>query len=336
MTGNTSFLQTRRAAIGVAAIIVLVTGAGQTGVQPPPPTFDTPEAAAQALLAAAKSGEKGALAAVFGPGITELVSGDDVQDAADVAEFARRLESAHRWAPGDGGAMTLCVGPDNYPFPVPLVPHDGKWAFDIEAGKEEMVNRRVGRNELSTIAVCRAYVVAQQEYKSVDRDGDGVLEFAQRIASTPGQRDGLFWESAPGEPLSPLGPLVAEARATGYLQESPATAESGPQPYHGYLYRILTKQGANAPGGAFDYVINGNMVGGFAAVVWPVDYDDSGVMTFLVGPNGQIHQKDLGEETAKLVEAMTAYDPDQSWELYQGESTSEGSPPVESSDLQDQ
>lgn len=320
MTGKNPFSRPGCTTFGLVAMLMLAAGARDTSAQSAVPVFDSPEAASKALVDAAKSGQKGALTKVFGEGIKDLVSGDDLQDVADAAAFARRVEAAHRWTTNDDGSMTLCVGPDNYPFPVPLIQSNGKWAFDIDAGKDEMINRRVGRNELSTIAVCRAYVVAQREYASVDRDGDGVLEFAQRFPSTPGQHDGLFWESAPGEPLSPLGPLVAEARAEGYFDGSSASAESGPQPYHGYLYRILTKQGANAPGGEFDYVINGNMVAGFAAVVWPVDYDDSGVMTFLVGPNGHIHEKDLGEDTAKLVEAMTAYDPDPSWEMYQDES----------------
>lgn len=303
----------RYAMFNFAATLALFAGLGEARAQQSAPTFDSPEAAEQALLDAAKSGEKGAMVKVFGEGVKELVSGDPTQDRQDASEFAKRLEEAHRWVADDDGSMILHVGLDDYPFPVPLVKRDSKWAFDIAAGKEEIINRRVGRNELRTLAVCRAYVVAQREYASEDRDGDQVLEFAQRCASTPGQHDGLFWESAPGEPLSPLGPLVAEARAQGYGADKATRDESAPHPYHGYVYRILTKQGKDAPGGAFDYVINGNMVAGFAAVVYPVAYGDSGVMTFLVGPNGEVYEKDLGPDTGKLAAAMTEFNPDSSW-----------------------
>lgn len=310
----------RRLVFGVVTSVTFALGARQALAQDAAPLFDSPEAAVQALLDATKSPEEGSLVKVFGEGAKDMVSGDDVQDKEDVANFGRSLAAAHRWVTNEDGSMTLNVGRDNYPFPIPLVQRDGKWAFDVDAGKDEIINRRVGRNELLTIAVCRAYVVAQREYAAADRDGDDVLEFAQKLRSTPGQRDGLFWESAEGEALSPLGPLIAEARAHGYLPDSSESAGDGPQPYHGYVYRILTRQGAKAPGGAYDYVINGNMVAGFAAVASPVAYGDSGVMTFLVGPNGVVYEKDLGEETAAAVAQLIAFEPDESWHKSDSES----------------
>lgn len=313
----------------VCTTMLIAAAAHRATAEQGPAVFDSPDAALQALKDATQSPEKGALSKVFGDDVKALVSGDEVQDRADVIEFGRQLQQASRWEPNEDGSMTLAVGVDEWPFPVPLVKRDGKWVFDIDAGKEEIVDRRVGRNELRTIAVCRALVVAEREYAAADRDGDNVLEFAQHLRSAPGQHDGLYWETAEGEPLSPLGPLVAEARAEGYGANPSAGDQGGPHPYHGYLYRILTKQGANAPGGALDYVINGNMVAGFAAIVYPVDYDDSGVMTFLVGPNGQIYQKDLGAETAKLASEMEAFDPDATWTLVQDGAASDGSTSME-------
>jgi hypothetical protein len=276
--------------------------------------FDSPEAAVKALIEAAKSTEKGALSKVFGSVAAELLSGDDVQDRADVEKFAKRLNSAHKLVKNEDGTMTLKVGKTGHPFAIPLAQKNGKWFFDTAAGKEEILNRRIGDNELRTIAVCRGYVVAQREYAAVDRDGDDVLEYAQRGRSTPGKKDGLYWESAEGEDPSPLGPLVAEASAEGYGKKESAS-ESKSRPYHGYVYKLLTKQGDKAPGGKFDYIINGNMVAGFALLAYPVDWQSSGVMTFQVNTNGKVFQKDLGEKTAELAGGMEAYDVDSSWSL---------------------
>jgi hypothetical protein len=206
------------------------------------------------------------------------------------------------------------VGADYWPFPVPIINRNGRWLFDTEAGKEELLRRRIGQNELSTLAVMRAYVDAQREYASKDRDGDEVLEYAQKITSSPGKTDGLYWPEELNGELSPLGPWVAEAQTEGYFAD-PSAPQEGPQAFHGYYFRILTRQGSHAPGGKYDYIINGNMILGFALVGWPADYGDSGIMTFIVNQQGRVYQKDLGKNTAKIVKKMQAYDPDPSWQI---------------------
>jgi hypothetical protein len=200
---------------------------------------------------------------------------------------------------------------------VPLVKTNGGWYFDTEAGKDELLTRRIGRNELAVMPVMRAYVDAQRDYASLDRDADDVLEYAQRLVSSPGNQDGLYWPPAYQGDESPLGPLVAFASAEGY---NPVQAEEGKEevergPYQGYLFKILKQQGKHAPGGKYDYVINGNMIGGFALVAWPAEYGDSGIMTFMVNQQGRIYQKDLGAKTSKIVGKMTQYDPDPSWKI---------------------
>lgn len=274
--------------------------------------YDTPEAAVTALTDACKARDKAALKKIFGDAVKELMSGDEVADKADLEDFARRLAVRSRLEKNDDGTMTLLVGVNDHPFAIPLAQKDGKWFFDTVAGKEEILNRRIGENELSTIAVCRAYVLAQREYAAADRDGDEVNEYAQRFGSTPGQRDGLYWEAKENEPLSPLGELAARAAAEGYGKKDDKDAGK-PRPYHGYLFRILTAQGGKSPGGKFDYIINGNMVAGYALVAYPVDYGNSGIMTFIVNSNGTVLQKDLGEETAKLAGEMKSYDRDETW-----------------------
>ena len=275
--------------------------------------FDSPEAAVKALVEAAKSGEKGALGKIFGSIASELLSGDEVQDRADMESFARDLNAANKLVKNDDGTMTLKIGRKGHPFAVPLVQKDGKWFFDTAAGKEEILNRRIGDNELKTIAVCRGYVVAQREYAETDRDGDDVIEYAQVFASAAGKRDGLFWETQEGEPPSPLGPLVVEARAEGYAKGD-GNAEK-PRPYHGYVYKILKKQGGGAPGGAFDYTINGHMIAGFALLAYPIDWQNSGVMTFQVNANGKVYQKDLGEKSAEIAGKIDTYEIDPSWSV---------------------
>jgi hypothetical protein len=212
--------------------------------------------------------------------------------------------------------MVLEVGTNAWPFPIPLVRTTNGWQFDTQAGVEELLNRRIGRNELDVLGVMRAYVDAQREYASRDRDGDNVLEYAQKIRSSPGKTDGLYWPPELNGEVSPLGPWVAQAQSEGYLSE-PRAADAGPQPFHGYLFKILTRQGKHAPGGKYNYIINGNMIGGFALAAWPARYGDSGVMTFIVNQQGRVYQKDLGERTARIVKGMSAYDPDTSWQASQ-------------------
>lgn len=210
--------------------------------------------------------------------------------------------------------MTLTVGRSNWPFPVPIVRRDGTWFFDTQAGREEILNRRIGENELNTIEVCRACVLAQREYFARDWDNDDVFEYARRFRSTPGKKDGLYWPVAGDEEPSPLGPLVAQAHAEGYGKKEGEKSEKR-SPYHGYYFKILTKQGMNAPGGKYDYVINGHMIGGFAIVAWPAEYGSSGIMTFIVNQRGKVYQKDLGPNTAEIGKEMTEYNPDGEWTL---------------------
>jgi len=203
------------------------------------------------------------------------------------------------------------VGPRDWPFPIPIVAgQDGKWFFDTAAGKTEILARRIGRDELETIKVCRAFVQAQREYASQDRDGSGVLKYAQHYRSTPGTHDGLYWEAAAGEEQSPAGPMVAEAALKGYPTEKSTT---GPRPYQGYLFHILTRQGAAAAGGRYDYVVNGNMIAGFALVAYPAKYGSSGVMTFMISHQGVLYERNLGPRTAELVQSMTEFNPDGTW-----------------------
>src|SRR6185503_5724981 len=205
--------------------------------------------------------------------------------------------------------MILEYGREVTPFPVPLVENGGRWFFDTAAGKEEVINRRIGRNELAVLDAVRTYVQAQREYASSDRDEDQVLEYAQKFGSTEGKKDGLYWARDLDGTLSPLGPLVAEAQIAGYRKD----ASQERQPFHGYYFKILTRQGKHAPGGAYDYIINGNMIGGFALIAWPAEYDETGVMTFIVNHQGLVYQKDLGPKTGKIAGSMKVYDPDSSW-----------------------
>ena len=271
--------------------------------------FTSPEQAMTALVDAVKTGDRKALIGMLGVEGRGLVSsGDAVADRNAGERFATEYAQAHRIEAG-GGKLVLHVGADDFPFPIPLVPDGPEWRFDTQAGKEEILNRRIGRNELETIQVCLAYVDAQRDYYSEDRNADGLREYAARFASTPGKRDGLYWPTKPGEPLSPFGPLVAQARGAGYRKGD----SRSPVPYHGYYYRILTAQGPAAPDGAYDYMAHGRMIGGFALVAFPAQYGNSGVMTFIVNHDGVVYQKDLGPDTGAIARAMKRYDPDSTW-----------------------
>jgi hypothetical protein len=276
--------------------------------------FNTADDAVSALVAATTTKDKEALHAVFGPSGDALENPDRVQATNELSQFTMAFNQAHRLVHQSDSQCILEVGDDDWPFPVPIVKKGGKWFFDADAGKEELLRRRIGKNELSTLEVMRAYVDAQREYASRDRDGDEVLEYAQKITSSPGKMDGLYWPVELNGETSPLGPWFAEAQAEGYFSK-PGAAAAGPQPFHGYLFKILTRQGSHAPGGKYDYIINGNMIGGFAMVSWPADYGESGVMTFIVNQQGRVYQKDLGTNTTKIVKTMDVYDPDASWQL---------------------
>jgi hypothetical protein len=280
--------------------------------------FATPEAAVSALETAAKSRDTNAIHAIFGPTGRDLVSPDAVQATQEFEAFVNRLSEKTELVRRSDSNCVLQLGADPWPFPIPLVKADGQWSFDTEAGRQDVLNRRGGRNELGALAVCRAYVDAQREYAGKDRNGDQVLEYAQRLRSTPGTHDGLYWPLRGGDEQSPLGPLIAAARVEGYRRQARIMTDE-PSPYHGYYFKVLTKQGKHAPGGKYDYIINGHMIGGFALVAWPEEWGNSGVMTFIVNQQGKIFQKNLGPKTAALAKAMTRYDPDSSWSTVKGQ-----------------
>ena len=302
--------------LAAAGLALLAAAAGpHAWAQAPLPTpaqrhFDTPEDALKALTLATKSGDRAAVDAIFGPDVKDLLSGDPKQDAIEFASFAKSLGQFAQWVQKADGRCVLDIGDQNWPMPVPLIRKGGSWYFDTAAGKEEVLNRRIGEDELNAIGVCRAYVQAQREYASEDRDGSGTFKYAQRIKSTAGSTDGLYWPVTGGDDPSPFGPLVAEAHAEGYGGK---TAEGAPQPYKGYRFRILKAQGSSAPGGAYNYVINGNMVAGFALVAFPAHWGESGVMTFIVNQWGKVYECNLGPLSADAAGAMEEFDPNSDW-----------------------
>lgn len=272
------------------------------------PRFESAEAAMAAMVEALKASDPEPILALLGPEHREAIIGGDPAGLREgLAELQVAASEAAVLADGEDGAKIMLLGREAWPMPVPLVQEDQGWRFDTEAGIEELDDRRVGANELTAIEALQLYVDAQAEYAEADRDGDRVLEYAQKVVSSEGKRDGLFWPPGEDGVLSPLGPRVAEADA--YLKEHYRQGE----PFHGYYFKVLAEQGANAPGGRYGYVINGNMIAGFAMIAWPADYGHSGVMTFIVNQEGVVHEKDLGEETEKLAPTITAYDPDSTW-----------------------
>ena len=295
-------------------------------------TFDTPEAATKALAAAAKDEDRATLEKLFGADYNKLLSGDPVEDKKDLDDFAAAAQESTDLVQVDDNTYTVTVGKDAWPTPIPLSIKDGKWFFDTDAGLQQVLDRRIGENELSAIETCRAYALAQWDYYTqADWDHDGVAEYAQRFISTPGKHDGLYWETNEDETPSPLGALVAQAQAEGYgpKPSSPGSAGKGGSdaetpaipraPYHGYYFRILTAQGPHAPGGKYSYIINGNMIAGYAVVAYPSNYGNTGVMTFIINGQGRVYQKNLGENTEKLAAAMTVYDPDPTWQRVEDE-----------------
>lgn len=296
------------ALVSAAAFIVLLFFGSAHAETVKQPTFASPEEAVKAFIEALKSNDVKALEAILGPGSRDLVSsGDPVADKAVRERFLSRYGEKNRLEVTEAKA-NLSLGNDDWPFAVPIVKKDGLWRFDAKAGKEEILARRIGQNELSAIQFCLAYVDAQREYVSKDRDGDGLLEYAQKFGSDKGKKNGLFWKAKEGEEQSPLGPIAAAAYSRGYRKKG-----ENPQPFYGYYYRILTGQGKNAPGGAYGYLAKGNMIGGFALVAYPAKYASSGVMTFIVNHDGVVYQKDLGKNTEKAAQAMKLFDPDSTW-----------------------
>jgi len=271
--------------------------------------FDTPEAAVAALVQAAENNNTKRLTRILGPGSKDLVlSGDEVQDRQHREKFAKSYREKHRLEMISGRSYKLFIGKDDWPFAFPIVKGKQYWRFDTSAGKEEILSRRIGRNELSAIQTCLAISDAQRDYADLMAEMHGQPEYTQKFKSSTGKKDGLYWETSPSEKSSPLGSLVAQARAEGY---SEAIGRS--QPYHGYLYKILTEQGESAEGGALSYIINGKMTGGFAVVAFPASYGISGMNTFVVNYTGIVYRKDLGKVTAKIALEMTAFNPDATW-----------------------
>jgi len=267
-------------------------------------TFTSPELAGSALIDANKSGKEDDLLKILGPEAADLIhSGDPVADSSARKGFVAAYETAHAWEKADDNKETLVVGAQKWPLPIPLVREDGKWRFDTKAGRQKILDRRIGRNELNVIKVSRAYVEAQADYFKVY---PGQHEYAQKFKSTPGQHDGLYWAAASGEKESPLGKLIANAEADGSAQEKHI-------PYHGYYYKVLKMQTSAAHGGAKDYILKGHMTGGFALLAYPAKYGDSGIKTFIVNQAGIVHEKDLGPDTAAIAAKITKYDPEKSW-----------------------
>jgi hypothetical protein len=271
--------------------------------------FASPEAAAQALYAAVKTHDVKSIYKVLGPGSAKLIyTGDPVADQQMHDRFIDAYDKAFKIDRANDAKAILLVGEQESPFPFPLVKVARGWQFDAKAGAEEIINRRIGENELHAIKACLAYGDAQQEYAEADRDGDGIIEYAQKFRSSEGKHDGLYWPVAAGEPASPLGPLFARVERAGYKAK-----DARPIPVYGYYYRILTGQGKDAPGGAYDYLVKGNMIGGYALVAYPARWGASGVMTFTCNQDGVVYQKNLGANTAKIASKMTLFNPDASW-----------------------
>jgi hypothetical protein len=305
----TSTSRTRRiGCLQVLALACTLGAASSAFAATPQRVFKTSEEAASALVQAVKAHDRKTVLAIVGQSAGEWVSsGDPTADRAANERFIQRYEEKHTIAAEGDKKATLVVGNDEWPFAFPLVKAAAGWRFDTEAGKQELLARRIGANELAVMNTLLNIVDAQREYASADRDGSGLRQYAAKFASSTGKKDGLYWPTAAGEPESPLGPLAARAAAEGYKKGS------GPQPYHGYHFKILTRQGPSAKGGALDYVARGKMIGGFAAIAYPARYGNSGVMTFIVNHDGVVYERDLGPDTAKRAAAIASFDPGQGW-----------------------
>ncbi len=292
---------------------------GLTALVPPPAAaeplaFETPEAAVDAVAAAVEAGDGPGLIAVFGEENADLVTtGEHAQDVDIWGGFLRDYRARSELLDDGSGRVELLVGRDLWPFPAPLTRSDaGTWSFDAASAREEILFRRIGRNELNVIDLLHGYVLAQREFRTIDHDGDGVPAFANAILSDDGARNGLYWPPEPGTPESPIGEFVARASAEGYRFDG---EDQAPEPYLGYLYQILTAQGDHAPGGAYDYMVSGHMLAGHALLAWPAEYGETGIMTFMVGESGVIYEADLGEDTAGVVDGITAFDPGDGWSV---------------------
>jgi hypothetical protein len=309
----------------LAGLAVVLTGCFMTASvaqQADQKAFSSAEEASNALVAASQNNDEKAMLDILGPDGKQIVSsGDDAEDAQSRANFVHKYQEMHRLVNEPDGTTVLYIGAENWPTPIPLANKGNSWYFDTEAGKKEILYRRIGRNELSAIRVCQELTAAQKEFYSTKND-----EYAQKVFSDDGQHNGLYWKTGAGETRSPIGPLVASAAADGHAKNP----NDIPTPYRGYYFRVLTRQGKNAPGGAKDYLVNGKMTEGFAFLAYPAEYRSSGVMTFLIDQDGVVYEKDLGKKTDKLAKALKEYNPNSGWqaaedqqEVIAGEQTTE-------------
>ena len=299
----------------VALVAVAFCGSNIALAQSQQQLFSSPEEATRALVAATQAKDRDSLARIFGPRIKDLLSGDSVSDANDLSDLSAFISESTKLEKENDQKVTLMVGNDEWPFPVSIIKAGGQWHFDTDNGIEEVYARRIGGNEIDATLVCKAYALAQYDYfNDGDWDGDQVSEYATRLLSSPGKKDGLYWEVVGDEEQSPLGPLVALAADEGYTRKK-GTGTQTAAPFHGYHFKILTRQGTSAPGGAYSYIINGNMIAGFALVAYPATWGNSGVMTFVVNQEGRVYEKNLGPRTKEIASAMTEYNPDSTWML---------------------
>ena len=291
--------------VALATLLFACFAADSAAQQRGQKTFSSPEEASKAVVTALQNNDEKAMLEILGPDATQIVSsGDPIEDAESHANFVRKYEEMHRFLKEPDGSVTLYIGAENWPTPIPLATKGSLWFFDTEAGKREILFRRIGRNEYSAIRICQELVAAQKEYFATQNN-----EYAKQIYSDEGQHNGLYWEVAEGEPQSPIGPLIASAAAQGYVTGK----GTPPTPYRGYFFRFLMHQGKDASDGAKNYIVNGKMTEGFAFAAYPAEYRSSGVMTFIVNQDGTVYQKDLGKKTEALGKAMQEYNPDSSW-----------------------
>ena len=307
---RTSFrCQGLRFVMGLAVLMTLGLAESAFSAAAQQKSFASPEEAVKAVMAAARSNNDKEMLAIFGAQAKEILfSGDPVADKQRRGQVLAAYDEKNR-IDTKGDERILIIGKQDWPFPIPIVKKGDVWVFDTEKGKEEVLNRRIGNNELYTIQALLAVVDAEREYALKDRDKNGLLEYAQKFVSDPNKKNGLYWETKAGEPESPLGPIMTQAQGQGYQFKPSST----PVPYHGYFYRILMAQGKDAAGGAYSYLVKGKMIGGFALVAYPAEYGNSGVMTFIVNYNGKVFQKNLGANSAAVAKGMKEYNPDKTW-----------------------
>jgi hypothetical protein len=305
-----------RSRVTLVALVAITLGCSHVvSAQAQQQLFSSPEDAARELVAATQAKNKESLTRIFGPRVKDLLSGDPVSDAQDFAALTSFVSEGTNLKKESDQKVVLMIGQDDWPFPVPIIKTGTQWRFDTDNGVEEVYNRRIGTNEISASLVCQAYVLAQDDYfRNKDWDGDQVSEYAQKLLSSSGKKDGLYWEAVGEEDESPLSQIVALAANQGYTRKQ-GTGTQTVAPFHGYYFKILTSQGTSAPGGAYNYIINGNMIGGFALVAYPAKWGNDGVMTFVVNQEGRVYEKNLGPGTTNLGAAMTEYNPDSTWKL---------------------